>query len=372
MFTPFTLEEAYNLSEKEGVIDLSSACMPAMSLADLLALYPPDQQEKLCSDLLTKPLGYSSQFGDLKLREKLSASLYPFLERENFLITSGASEAIFLVFDTLFAAGDCIIVQQPIYQSLYQIAADKGVRIIDWDCDLENYTWHIDELTGLIATNPDCKAVVINNPNNPTGLGLERAELERIVSLLNGRYLISDEVFRNISARPIPSALELYEQAIVISDLSKSFNMPGLRIGWIACSTSLQGAERPSRRFAPQGELRNPDLLELFSARKNYLSLRSPSLSELIATWVLEKHELISKRNKALLKTNINKLYTHQDLFVDLSNIKRERIMGLSIFPRLKDDFDLSDKLFLAKGEYFASKYQEYCRIGLGKLGILD
>ncbi len=354
----FILEDLYNQIESEILIDLSSATMPAMSLSDLLTYYSQDQQPQILNSILDTKLTYSTQYGSEPVRKKI-CGLYNSrnCEPQNILLTSGASEAIFLVMSTMFAAGDTIIVQQPIYQSLYQVAADRGVRVIEWDLDhviaseAKQSHWDLNKLADLIKQYPQSKALVINNPNNPTGLGFKHEELKQIGKILDGRYLISDEVFLFISQNQLPSALEVYENSIVISDLSKSFNMPGLRLGWI--TTPL-------------------NVLEQYSSLKNYLSLRTNTLSESIAPWVLEKHREISDKNRSLIKSNIEHLYSldPESLFFDLSQISPTSIEGLCIFPRMKnealiDKLWTEKKIFVVKGANFGEKWGEYLRVGL-------
>jgi aspartate/methionine/tyrosine aminotransferase len=358
-FTAFNLEEAYNNFENSGYTDISSACMPSLSLTDLLDFYNPDLQEKFCFELLNKPLGYSVQYGDLEFRNKLATGFYQNLKAENLLLTSGASEAIYLIMSSLFERGDSIIVQKPIYQSLYQIAFDRGVRIIDWDCDLEQYQWDISKLEDLITKNPEAKALIINNPNNPTGLAFNTSELKEISKLLGDRLLISDEVFLFISKNEIQSVSNIHPYSLAISDLSKSFSMPGLRLGWICASQSMTAS------------------LENFSGLKNYLSLRSSTLSEFIGSWVLDKSKKIIKNNKNILSQNIDLFFKspfYSELFIN--NFSGQDIDGLNCFLRFKDDINIKNfltvckqnKIFLASGELFGDKYPRYCRIGLGQM----
>jgi aspartate/methionine/tyrosine aminotransferase len=361
-FTDFALEDLYNQIESKIKHDLSAATMPAMSLNELLAYYSKDEQQTILDSILNTKLSYSTQYGSELVREKIS-KLYiehSALSVEHIMLTSGASEAIFLVMSTMFAAGDSIIVQQPIYQSLYQVAADHGVNVINWNLrhpegakrpSGSTQAWCLEELSNLIKKHPQAKALIINNPNNPTGLGFKREELQEIASLLDGRYLISDEVFLFNSQSHLPSALEIYKNSIVISDLSKSFNMPGLRLGWIATPLNV---------------------LEQCSSLKNYLSLRTNTLSEVIAPWVLEKHAEISSKNRSLIKSNIEHLYSldPDQLAFDLSQIPQNNIEGLCIFPRMKDESVIDqlwteEGVFAAKGVNFGEKWGKYLRIGL-------
>jgi len=263
------------------------------------------------------------------------------------------------VMKTMFQPGDSIIVQKPIYQSLYQIAFDAGVNIIDWDCDLKNYQWQISDLAKLIQDHPQAKALVINNPNNPTGIGFGASELSEISQILEDRLLISDEVFLCLSKSETRSVTQIHPRALAISDLSKSFSMPGLRLGWISATDSM---------------LKH---LENFSGLKNYLSLRCPTLSELIGSWLIDRSKKIIKTNKDILRQNTDSFFSSQfykECFN--SDFSSQKIDGLNCFLEFRKDLDLkklmdtckSKKVFLALGELFGDKYERYCRIGLGQL----
>ena len=366
MFTNFRLEDLYNQVEAEIKLDMSSACMPAISLQELAALKPELENEIVATIMKTK-LGYSSQYGSeasLQAIRNLYRLDYFTDLRNDIMLTSGASEAIFLVMSTLFEAGDSIMVQQPIYQSLYQVAADRGVKIIDWnlECHCEESGsstsqshWSITKLENLIKANPKCKALVINNPNNPAGLGFNADDLNQISKLLEDRILISDEVFLFISQSQLPSALEHHHKAIVISDLSKSFNMPGLRLGWILCSKATSHE------------------LSAMSSFKNYLSLRTNTLSEALTPLVLELAPELCRRNRELVKNNIDLIYSQEQEIFDLSQITRDKIEGLCVFPLVKnpelvDHLWHKNKTFLVKGEYFGHNWSKHLRVGLKKI----
>lgn len=307
--------------------------MPAISLTELCSLLKnPDAFKK---ELFETQLDYSSRFGNSSLRNKLAEKYQT--SPNNFLITSGASEAILLCFTSLFDKGDEIIVQKPIYQSLHQIAEDRGLVVHDWDSNIE-------KLEELIKLKPLVKALVINNPNNPTGFGFNAGDLQKISEILNDRLLIADEVFQAISN--LPSAFDYHENSIVISDLSKSHSMPGLRIGWLLT--------------------KNTKLLEKFSAQKNYLSLRSSTSSEIIANYVLEAEKEIIESNKKLLEKNLDFLFSldKEKLFFDL-DIDRKNIHGLSIFPKLKS-YPKNNEILYVDGKHFGKNFENHMRIGFG------
>lgn len=353
-FTRFKLEDLYNNYENKYQHNLSSACMPIMALKDILNTA---ELESLTKEIISSKLDYCDKNGRPQSQDALITSLYPSLEAESIITTSGASEAIYLVMKSLFTKDDQIIVQRPIYQSLFQVAQDSGAQVIDWY--LNDDAWCFDELKSLIKKYPETKALVMNNPNNPTGRAFTKDELETIIEIIGSRLLICDEVFQPLSLSDCPSISSLSENSISICDLSKSFSAPGLRLGWVLT--------------------KRKDLIEKFISFKSYLSLRTNIISEIITPYILEKRDLILNKNKEILKENIDKLYSlkQEDLFFDL-DIKKEDIDCLCIFPKLKDEFiDLNfekliqeKSLFLAMGENFGPEYKEHCRIGLGNFNL--
>jgi aspartate/methionine/tyrosine aminotransferase len=316
LFNNFELEDLYNSYEKVYSFSFSTACLNPLSINQLLSLYEEKDQEFLLKDLLNLELDYSSKYGleefysaleniynpqedgNTKLgtarkhrrvaeRTSLRLGQYPNLK---FLSTSGAAEAIILLFSSLFVAGDTLLVQKPIYPSLYEIPEGLGCRVIDWDFKwAEDFKLNLESLKKIIKENPEVKALVINNPNNPCGYCFNESELKELINILNGRYLIADEVFRDICLKPIPAVANLYEKGISISDVSKSYGLQGLRVGWIATQ--------------------DEKIIKKCLSQKSYFSLRTSILSEKIAALALNKREILLENSKILIKRGLDKIY---------------------------------------------------------------
>jgi aspartate/methionine/tyrosine aminotransferase len=289
LFNNFELEDLYNFHEKGYSFSFSTACLNPLSIHQVLSLYEEKNQEFLLKDLLNLELDYSSKYG---LEEFYSAleHIYNQYSKLKFLSTSGAAEAIILLFSSLFTAGDSLIIQKPIYPSLYKIPEGLGCRVIDWDFKwAEDFKLNLESLKKIIRENPEIKALVINNPNNPCGYCFNESELKELINILNGRYLIADEVFRDICLKPIPAVANLYEKGISISDVSKSYGLQGLRVGWIATQ--------------------DEKIIEKCLSQKSYFSLRTSILSEKIAALALNKREILSENSKILIKRGLDKIY---------------------------------------------------------------
>ena len=90
----------------------------------------------------------------------------------------------------------------------------------------------LDQLRRLIR--PNTKMICINNANNPTGALMDAAYLEELVAIAKevDAYIFSDEVYRSFD-QPAPSIVDLYEKGIAVNSLSKTYSIPGIRVGWL-------------------------------------------------------------------------------------------------------------------------------------------
>jgi len=363
----FLLEDEYNRVEALALDTISSGLFPSLSLIDILSRFDEIQRLQLLESWLSLKLDYSEQYGLERLRSVIATRYCKeqalrhcerseAITHENILITSGASEAIYLIFSVLASPDACFIVQKPIYQSLYQVAADRGARIIDWDYDAAlSPDENIDLLEKLIASCSKLTALVLNNPNNPMGIVITDTAMQRIAGLLEPQQarLIVDEVFRPSSLVPVSSAINY--GAIVIGDISKSYSCPGLRLGWIAA--------------------RDQELLAQCSSLKNYLSLRSSTLSEHIAVSVIEQGDWITERNMKIAAANLAYLRS-----VDFElDAHPDYIGGPVLFPRLssldsviasprsgRGNPHTTDDIFIVRGDLFGN-YSDRFRLGLGQ-----
>ncbi len=348
MISPFLLEDTYNSCEGSYELNISSGVFPALSLVELLAFYAESTRLKVLESWLSLKLDYSEQYGLKRLRELIALSLRE-VSADNILLSTGASEAIYIVFKILCEkySNATFIVQKPIYQSLYQVAADSGARIIDWNYDASlSAKDNISNLETLINDCSQLTGLVICNPNNPLGTVIPDRDLASIAELLAAKraegepaLLIADEVFRESSLVPVASAVTHDTDAIVISDLSKSFSLAGLRVGYIAS--------------------RDHEFLAACSALKNYLSLRGSTLTELIACSAFEHAELIINRNRQIAATNLETLRASG---IEL-DIHPDYIGGPVLFPYL--DCQDREGLFILRGEVFGD-YPDRIRIGFG------
>lgn len=186
-------------------------------------------------------LEYSPSEGILSLREKLAIYYNKFninVGVEDIFVTTGGSEAVYFAFMTCLDPGDEIIVPEPAYANYSAFAIVAGAEIKSISAKIEEgfALPPIEEFEKLIT--PRTKAIMICNPNNPTGYLYTQAEMDSIAYLVKkyDLYLFSDEVYREFcyTGAPYISAFHLdgiEQNVILIDSVSKRYSECGIRVG---------------------------------------------------------------------------------------------------------------------------------------------
>ena len=186
-------------------------------------------------------LEYSPSAGFLSLRQKLAAYYHKYnieLTPDDIIVTTGGSEAVLFAFLSCLNPGDEIIVPEPAYANYMAFAVSAGAVIKSVPSSIETgfALPPVEEFEKLITDRT--KAILICNPNNPTGYLYTRAEMNQIRDIVKKHdlYLFSDEVYREFiyTGSPYISAchLEGIEQNVVLIDsVSKRYSECGIRIG---------------------------------------------------------------------------------------------------------------------------------------------
>jgi alanine-synthesizing transaminase len=154
------------------------------------------------------------------------------------LLTASTSEAYSYLFKLLADPGDAILVPRPSYPLFDYLAALESVCVRQYPLRYDG-AWHIDFAALANVLTPHTRAIVVVNPNNPTGSYLKRDEWERLQTF--GLPVISDEVFSDFAFGPHPeraSALAGPNRVLTfaMSGLSKIAGLPQMKLGWIAAS----------------------------------------------------------------------------------------------------------------------------------------
>lgn len=186
-------------------------------------------------------LEYSPSPGFLSLREKLARYYGKFnisLSPDDIIVTSGGSEAVLFAFLACLNPGDEIIIPEPAYANYmaFGISAGAVIKTVTSTIETGFALPPVEEFEALIT--PRTKAILICNPNNPTGYLYTRAEMNRIRDMVKkyDLYLFSDEVYREFiyTGSPYISACHLEgieDNVVLIDSVSKRYSECGIRIG---------------------------------------------------------------------------------------------------------------------------------------------
>lgn len=157
-------------------------------------------------------------------------------DSDEILFTCGAQEANLLAF--LGVLDTHAVVVTPTYGSLSALPRAFGEVT---EVPLDPPTWELDADAVIDAVRPDTDAVVINNPNNPTGRYHDESVMHRLYEECAERdvYLLCDEVYRLLSEDPHPPVASYGEYGISTASVSKAFGLAGLRFGWLCGSTDV-------------------------------------------------------------------------------------------------------------------------------------
>ena len=194
---------------------------------------------------------YTSAQGALDARQRLADSLNrrfgAHYTADQFYITVGAAASLCCVFNGLTCPGDEFIVCAPYFPEYKVFIEGAGAKMVLIPPEIEGF--QIDFAAFEQALTPHTKGVVVNTPNNPSGVVYSRETLERLADLLRRKeeeyghpiYLISDEPYREIvfSGFQVPWIPQLYPDTIVCYSFSKSLSLPGERLGYVLVPASV-------------------------------------------------------------------------------------------------------------------------------------
>ncbi len=350
---PFALERYFSQFEFKTKYTLSSSDCESLSVQELLMLADHDTSA-LWKDL---KLGYTESPGHPILREAVSA-LYTSVEPDCVLIAA-PEELIFLAMHALLEQGDEIIVTTPAYQSLHEIARSLGCRVHQWELAPTNNGWDLDLQYFLDHVNNCTKLVIVNFPHNPTGHHIT-VEVQREIIEIARKYgvqVFSDEMYRGAEYTPeeqLPAVVDIYENGISLWGLSKSFGLPGLRIGWLAS--------------------KNKSFLSHCQGIKDYLTICNSAPGEILGIVALRSKDRILQRTRDIISENLHSaddfFAGHTDAFAWL----RPKA-GSVAFPELKMRMRVGDfcrrlieenDLLVTPGSLFQHSGNHF-RIGIGR-----
>lgn len=246
-------------------------------------------------------LAYSRSEGSEEYRTKLSSyydSKNITVDAKDIIVTSGASEALLFTFGSIMDKDDEIIVPEPFYANYNGFSIANSLKIVPVISKIENNFSlpEIEDFEKLITKKT--KAILICNPNNPTGYLYSKNEIKKLVEIVKKHdlFLIADEVYREFtydgeSHYSIMQESTIDQNAIMIDSVSKRYSMCGARIGCVVSKnkkvieTVLKFAQSrlspPTyAQIASEAALDTPEIY-FEEINKKYIQRRNLLISEL-------------------------------------------------------------------------------------------
>lgn len=202
----------------------------------------------------TKLHAYTSAVGDIEVRRSIANYLnetYKCNASESLIyMTVGAAASLTISLKALLNLGEEVIVFAPFFPE-YKVFVENALgKIKIVDCKKPSFLPDYDKFEESITENTKC--VIINSPNNPSGVVYSEEDILKISEILNKKqkqynhniYLISDEPYRELvyNNENVPFVTNYYDNTIVCYSFSKSLSLPGERIGYILVSSSCDKA----------------------------------------------------------------------------------------------------------------------------------
>lgn len=214
-------------------------------------------------------LMYHDHRGHPQLRQQLADNLG--VAPGEVLTTVGAAAALFMIATSLLEPADHLVVVRPNYATNIETPRAIGCAISYLDLHFDR-GWRLDpaELSALLT--PRTRLVSLTCPHNPTGTVLDQATLRAVIALCEQRgiYLLVDETYREMTfGAALPTAATLSPRAISVCSLSKTYGLPGLRLGWLVS--------------------RDPALYETLLAAKEQIFICNSIVDEEIAAQALQR-----------------------------------------------------------------------------------
>jgi aspartate/methionine/tyrosine aminotransferase len=276
------------------------------------------------------------------------------LGADDVLCTPGAAAALFFVATSLLEEGDHLLVEHTNYATNLETPRVIGAEVETLELRMEDgFALDVDRVAASVR--PSTRLISVTSPHNPTGTVLSRSDLDALVALAERHelWLLVDETYRDMDPDPLPVAASLSSRAISVSSLSKSYGLPGLRLGWVVTQ--------------------DPELQQRLLAAKEQVVICGSALDEEAARQVLRRRDehlarimpVIAERRGVLVD------WVAEQDWLDVV----EPRAGVVCFPRLRpgvvDDVDgfyraiNDDGTFVGEGHWFDTDRRHF-RLGFG------
>ena len=283
-------------------------------------------------DLSKLLLCYGDHLGHAGLR-KLLAGEYG-VGPDDVLVTVGAAHALFMIATSQLEKGSRLLVERPNYATNIETPRAIGAEIDFYELTFENgYRLDVEKFAAMIR--PETKLVSVTTPHNPTGVVLPEADLRKLVEITakKGCLLLVDETYRDMAfGKPTPFAATLAPHVVSVCSLSKTYGLPGIRIGWLVT--------------------KDPKRMETFLAAKEQSVITGSIVDETIAFEYLKTRVKHMPAIAAKIREHHGILESFYAQEKRLERVPTEG--GVVSFPRIRKDSGVDVEKFYAvlNGKY--------------------
>lgn len=223
-------------------------------------VYPPNEVKEAIIDIVNNEdqnlvHGYMNNAGYEDVRQNIAEFLNKKnnnnLSIENIVMTCGAAGGLNVILKSILNPGEEVIVIAPYFGEYNNYVANYDGKIVAVKADTKTFQPDMYKLEKAI--NKNTRALIINNPNNPTGVVYTQESIKKMTDILKEKqkefntdiYLISDEPYREIvyDGEKVTNLLDYYENTFIGYSYSKSLSLPGERIGYIVVNNEMKDFE---------------------------------------------------------------------------------------------------------------------------------
>lgn len=214
-----------------------------------------DVMNRLISETPAEVLhGYTSAPGDMNVRTAIAENIKEKFGVDanagNIYMTCGAAASLTVTLNAVAEAGDEVIVLAPFFPEYRVFVEQAGAKLVTVSCKKDDL--QIDFAALENAVTPNTKAIIVNSPNNPSGVIIPESDIVKLCELLKRKqreygkeiFIISDEPYRELvyTGEPVPYIPCYYDNTFVCYSYSKALSLPGERIGYIFVSPKMKNA----------------------------------------------------------------------------------------------------------------------------------
>lgn len=214
-----------------------------------------DVMNRLISETPAEVLhGYTSAPGDMNVRTAIAENIKKKFGVDanagNIYMTCGAAASLTVTLNAVAEAGDEVIVLAPFFPEYRVFVEQAGAKLVTVSCKKDDL--QIDFAALENAVTPNTKAIIVNSPNNPSGVIIPESDIVKLCELLKRKqreygkeiFIISDEPYRELvyTGEPVPYIPCYYDNTFVCYSYSKALSLPGERIGYIFVSPKMKNA----------------------------------------------------------------------------------------------------------------------------------